>query len=395
MFFRRPLLINQLSFDASTALARLSGIEGISRAILVGVIPVLALNTFGSKENIASIYFGSTLFTLIFTLNLPFLKSILYRRGLITLSTLLLLLSILFFYSEIRVLFAIGIGIRAAGASMFSVILSLYIMDYVGKRELTRNESRRMLYIGVAWLIGPSLGSWFLDQGQMLLVYAIAGISTIWVLIYFWRIRLGDDDVIKASRSEVKTPLRSVIRYFSQSRLRIAYLITFSRACYWVILFVYGPIYVIEAGLPTWVGGVLLSGVSGLLLLSPIVQRLTERFGTRQVLIACSLLIGFSSTILGLIGDAKPVGILFFVIGAFGGVGMDILVNIPFMRLVKLRERTEMTTVFTTWRESSSLITQALVFLTLLVAPFWVFYFILALIQFSSAIATSYLPKRL
>ncbi|MCB0010198.1 MAG: hypothetical protein KDE04_27220, partial [Anaerolineales bacterium] len=68
---------------------------------------------------------------------------------------------------------------------------------------------------------------------------------------------------------------------------------------------------------------------------------------------------------------------------------------IPFMRLVRPRERTAMTMVFTTWRETSSLLTQALVFLTLLVAPFWVFYLLLAALQLATAWGTSYLPRRL
>ena len=116
-------------------------------------------------------------------------------------------------------------------------------------------------------------------------------------------------------------------------------------------------------------GGVLLSLASGLLLLSPVVRWLAERFGTRQALMACSALVGASLIALGLLGESQPLGILFWVIGSLGAVTMDVLANIPFMRLVRPREPTAMTMVFTTWRETSSLLTQALVFLILLVAP--------------------------
>ena len=47
---------------------------------------------------------------------------------------------------------------RAAAASLFSVCRSLYIMDYIGKRELAHSELRRMLFNGLAWLVGPLLG---------------------------------------------------------------------------------------------------------------------------------------------------------------------------------------------------------------------------------------------
>ena len=85
MFFRRPYLIGQLPAEASISLARLSGIEGFSRAILVGVLPLIAFDAFGSKEAIATVYFVSSVITLIFTLNLAALERLLQRRRLVTL----------------------------------------------------------------------------------------------------------------------------------------------------------------------------------------------------------------------------------------------------------------------------------------------------------------------
>jgi len=395
MSYRRLFFVNQIGPDVSSSIGRLAGLEGFTRAILVGVIPLIAFKVFGSKDAVATVYFLSTVFTLLFTLNIQFLEKLFNRRGLVTLAGALLVLTIIFYYSEITPLFTIGIGIQAAGASIFSVCISLYVMDYIGKTELTKAESKRMLYAGAAWLIGPTLGSWLLDNGLGELLYLIAGLSALGMIAYFWWLRLGDDAVIKVATSQSANPLRAVIRFWKQPNLRIAYLITTSRACYWVTLFVYGPIYVVEAGLPTWVGGLLLSGASGFLFLSPVIQRLATHFGTRQVLISCLVLIGLSLVALGLVGEAKPIGITFFVTAALGGASMDVLGNIPFMRMVKPRERVAMTTVFTTWRESSSLLTQALVFLTLLVAPFWVFYLILALLQFLTAIAATFLPKRI
>jgi hypothetical protein len=65
------------------------------------------------------------------------------------------------------------------------------------------------------------------------------------------------------------------------------------------------------------------------------------------------------------------------------------------MRSVKPRERTAMTTVFSTWREGSELVTPAIASVILLIAPFWVFYLVLGLLHIAAAIGTSYLPRRL
>lgn len=395
MLFRRPYFLNQLPPEASTSLARLTGIDGLGRSLLVGVLPLIALKAFNNKETIATVYFASAIITLVFTLNIATLENLLQRRRLLTLGGIMLIIAIFFFFAGNAPLFAIGIGLRSAGSTIFAVCMSLYIMDYIGKAELTRSESRRMIYNGAAWLLGPVIGVWIYENSPEFVVYLVSAIATVLMLIYFWRLRLGNDPVIRPARSRAQNPIHAIVRYFRQPRLRIAYLITLSRACFWAAMFVYGPIYVVEANLPSWIGGVLLSGASGLLFFSPLVQRLADRFGTRQVIIVCFLLVGSSLFALGLIGPSQPIGLFFWILGSLGAGGIDVLGNIPFMRMVRPRERSEMTMVFTTWRESSSLLTQALVYLTLLVAPFWAFYFVLGALQLLTAVATTRLPRRL
>jgi len=304
-------------------------------------------------------------------------------------------LAAMFLYTRFEPLFALGIGMRSAAASIFSVCMSLYIMDYIGKRDLTRNESRRMQYSGAAWLIGPALGVWLYGHTHPVAAYLVSITAAIFMLAYFWRLRLGGDNVIRAARTHPPNPLRAIARYLDQPRLRIAYGITLSRSCFWMALFVYGPIYVVESGQSAWVAGLLLSGVSGLLFLSPVVRHLADRFGTRQVITVALVLTGLSAVALGVLGPAKPIGILFWVTGALGGSALDVLGNIPFMRTVRPRERTEMTVVFSTWREASELLTPAVAAAVIFVAPFWTFYLVLGTAHFAAAVGASHLPRRL
>jgi len=54
-----------------------------------------------------------------------------------------------------------------------------------------------------------------------------------------------------------------------------------------------------------------------------------------------------------------------------------------------------MTAVFSTWREASELLTPLIVSAVLVLFPFHVFFFVLAVMHFSSAASTSFLPRRL
>ena len=395
MFHRRPAGLNTLETDAGGAIARMASVEGFSRGILVGVVPLIALEALGSKEAVAHTYLMGAIFTLLITLNFNSLERILKRRRVVVASGIFIILAALcLFYGE-GMVFALGIGLRSAAASLFSVCLSLYIMDYIGKRDLAWSESRRMLYNGLAWLIAPTLGIWLWNTPYKWLAVVFSGFAAVGMMAYFWYLRFGDNQIVRAAKSVPANPVKIIPRYFQQRKLRISYLITITRSIFWVTAFVYGPIYIVESGLPKWVAGIFLSCVSGLLFLSPLIRRVSEGVGTRRVLVIASILCGVTTIAIGLLGEPKPIGLLLWMLAAIGAVALDVLGNIPFMRLVKPRERTEMTMVFSTWREASELVTPLLVSATLLVAPFEVFYLIVGVLLLLAAFYANQLPRRL
>jgi ACDE family multidrug resistance protein len=395
MFHRRPVGLNTLATDAGGSIARMASIEGFSRALLIGIVPLVALDALGSKAAVAQTYLIGALFTLTITLNFNVLERLLKRRRVVLLSGLFLIGATIALYIGDGLIFALGIGMRAAAASLFSVCLSLYIMDYIGKRELAHSESRRMLFNGAAWLIGPSLGLWLWNTPFKPAAYILSALSALAMMRYFWILRFGENKIVRAAKSVSANPLKIVPRYFQQANLRIAYLITITRSTFWITVFVYGPIYVVESGLPRWAAGLFLSTVSALLFLSLLVRKLAERFGTRSIILISLLLCGTSIIAVGLIGEPKPYGLIFWILATVGAAGLDVLGNIPFMRLVKPRERTEMTMVFSTWREMSELLNPLLVTLVLLFFPFEVFYFVVGGCLLIAAYFASHLPKRL
>ncbi len=395
MFDRRPAALLVVSGTAGESFARLNALEGLARSLLVGIVPLLALESLGSKELVTRAYLVGSLLTLAITLNFANLERLLQRRWVVTLAVgfTLVAMGILLFGSGMIV--ALAIGLQQAAASLFSVCLSLYIMDYIGRHELIYTETRRMLYTGMAWLIGPTLGLWIWDHSVAWLPFVLTACGALGMLGFFWYLRLVPRSGIDPAKSKPPNIFHIIPRYFSQRPLRIAYSITMSRSIFWVTLFVYGPIYVVEAGLPTWVAGGLLSIASALLLISPLVRRFAGRYTTRRVIVGALLLTGSSMLMLNLIGAPKPVGLLFWLSAAFGGMMLDVLGNIPFMRMVRARERTEMTMVFSTWREGSQLLTPLLVSLVLLVAPFSAYYLLLAALLFAAAYTATWLPRRL
>ncbi len=362
---------------------------------MVGVIPLTAFEALGSKAAVSYVFFGGALITLAFTLNVGWLEVRLQRRRVVVLGAVMLIVAAGMFAVVDGPLFAAAVGLRSGAASLFSVCMSLYVMDYIGKRELTSSESTRLLYAGLAWLLGPSIGVWLFDHGHPDTPFLISAVATCCMLLYFWRLRIHHNPVLLGPVTAVTHPFHNVARFFRQKSLRIAYAITTTRAMFWAAVFIYGPIYVIEADLPTWVAGSFLSATSAMLFLSPLVGRLADGVGTRQVIIASLLLIAVSMCGLAAVGSPRPAGLAFWMLGAVGGAALDVVGNIPFMRMVRPRERTAMTTVFSTWREASFLLTPAVAAGALAIGDFRILYLTLAVVVTGGAVAASFLPRRL
>lgn len=385
-----------LPAESGKGLVRLSGLEGLARSLLMGTVPLIALDRLGSKSAVSQAYTAGALLTLAITLNIGRLEERLARRFIMTLGILSLFTAALLFTIDLVPAFIVAIGLRSTAASIFSVLLTLYVMDFIGKADLTTVESSRMVHNGVGWLIGPSLGLWLANNVDESAPFLLSASLSILVLGYYWWLRLGRSEVISDPKSKTGSPVANVTRFFNQRYMRIAYEITFVRALFWVALFVFAPIYIVEAGFAEWVAGAFLSSVAALLLAAPLVKVLADSAGTRRVIIWSFGLMATSMLALVLVGDPRGVGIIFWTTAAVGASAIDVVGNIPFMRMVKPRERVAMATVFSTWREMSALSAPLIAAVVLgLGLPFVVFFGVLAALSMAAAVVSASLPRRL
>ena len=101
MFHGRPSGISTLGGSTGNSLAKLSALEGAARAMLVGIVPLIALQALGSQEAVSWMYLAAAVFTMAVTLNFSILERILQRRWILTLGGVFVICaSFLFYFSE-------------------------------------------------------------------------------------------------------------------------------------------------------------------------------------------------------------------------------------------------------------------------------------------------------
>ncbi len=353
-------------------------IEAMTRASLATVIPLQTYHLLKEPRYVSYLGFAMALGSLLIGLAVPLLIARISRRWTYTLGAGCLVAAAVIFMSQSLPGQIAGIAVRNFGALCISIVLVLYIMDFVRKHELVRNDSRRMAVATLGWTIGPFLGVWLYERIGPAAAY---GWSAGWAAILiaaFWFFRLSDTATIIPAKAPPANPLDFVPRFLAQPRLLLAWMIAFGRSGFWGTLFVYGPIMMQRSGEGAEAAGLLVS-LSQVLLISALLWgRIGGRIGLRATITLC--FVGMAATLLaaGFAGERAPLlagGIL--LITSFFATGLDAVGGVPFYRAVRARERASMTAVYRTYLDIGDLLPNLVFGVVLLWLPlgsvFWVY----------------------
>jgi hypothetical protein len=287
---------------------------------------------------------------------------------------------------------AFGMLGRALSGAIGSVSLILFIVDFVPRQNLVRSETLRLFSSCLAWGFGPVIGVSLYERFGIV-APAAASISVHLVLIlFFWRLRLAKPTV---ESLPPRNPFAMILRFASQKRLRLSWLIVFGRSAWWSMFFAYPALYLQDHGIDEkWAGWVI--GAGNLLLgVAPLVRMVALRIGIRQPLIGAFWIAGVLTIGDVLLYDHPLAFCLVLLVAAVFVVTLDSLGNIPFMRFARPRELPQLATVFRTYVDTADFIPSAIYAMLLTGFDFRAVFVACGLLALSVGVATTWLPKRL
>jgi MFS family permease len=333
--------------------------ESLSRATLVTVLPLTAYGLFDSKETVSLVYTSVSAVALGFSFLIPLLVRRLTRRWTYTLGCGLLGAYAVLLAAGAPPALVIGMFFRTAGAALLNVTLSLYIMDSIGKRELTRSEPMRLAVATLSWGVAPYVGVRLMQGVGLWAPCALSLAAAVVLVAVFWYLRLAEGTPIRAGTPPrpMATPWGAVRRFAAQPRLRLAWGIAFARSAFWVTFFIYVPILMVEGGLGASAGGLAVAAGNLMLFNNLFARRYATRHSLRRVLGAAFLSAALLTLVAGLVSLHAPAlagGAM--VAGAAFVAVIDGLGPVAFLRAVKARERAQMTTVYRTYLDASELL---------------------------------------
>ncbi len=375
--------------------AILFSLATIGRTLLITLVPLQALTLLGDAQAVSVLYFAVSLANLCLSLSIPRLVRLLRRRWVFSLGGLLLVAAPLMIALGTPAGLAVGLVLQVFGVACLEITLSLYLMDHIPRREMGRFEPQRLFYAAGVWAIGPWLGVYLKDQVGDWIPFALASAAACATLCLFWFLRLQENPAVASAKGPPPNPFRYLAHFFAQPRLRLAWLLALGRAAWWVMFFVYAPIYAVESGLDRVTTGAIVSVASGALFIVPLWGWLARRYGLRRLLVVAyaasglaSLAVAVASGVPWLVAAVLVTAAI--ITGAIDGAG-----NVPFLRAVHPMQRAEMTTVFATYRDVSQLVPPGIFALLLKAFHLPAVFVAGGLAMLAVAYYARYLPRRM
>jgi MFS transporter, ACDE family, multidrug resistance protein len=365
---RSPVYLSHAPTPRVEHFALLAALEAGFRGILMSVMPLVIYRAFGDGAAVSGVYLVAGLGSLLCGLMVPYASRLVPRRWLFTLAGALYVIGVSLVMTGVPVLKAAGLMVNAIGTVTFSICLSAYVLDYISRQDLGRNESTRMLFSAASWSIGPVLGVLLLNWWEPA-PFILAGAFAVALVATFWWLRLGNGKQITRARGPAPNPLAYLGRFRQQPRLVAGWLFAVLRSCGWWVYAVYLPIFCIQSGLGETLGGLAMSASNLLLFITPFMLRLVHRLSVRTSVRGTFALGGLLFIAAWIASPWPLVSVLLLFLASVCLVMLDVCGSLPFLMAVKPSERTEMAAVYSSFRDISGILTPAVAGAVLLVSP--------------------------
>ena len=254
-----------------------------------------------------------------------------------------------------------------ATATVF-VCFNAYVLDNLERADFGRLESLRLVFGGFGWTIGPVLGVWLVRfwPGAP---FIIVGVAALGMLSAFWWLRLAHGRVSALADSASANPYSILRRFVVQPRLVAGWLFVVLRSCGWWVYVVYVGIFAVQSGLGDQVGGIASSLANMGLFMAPLMLRWMGRRSVRHAVRTGFLVSGVIFLLAACVSPFPMATVVLLVLASYFLVLLDVCGGLPFLMAVKPSQRTEMSAVYSSFRDVSGILTPGAAWVVLQFSP--------------------------
>ncbi len=364
----------------------------VAQSILLTVVPLDALRLLGTARAVTLLYIAAGVTGVLARLIIPLLVQLIRRRFVLSLGAVLLIAGAALLTRGGVSTLACGLALNSFAFACIEITSNLYLLDHIPRQELRRFEPARIFACAGPVTFGPWLGVYLQQRIAFAAPFVIAILAAVLLLILFWWLRFTE---LTPSRRRPPNPLHYLPRFFAQPRLRLAWGLAGARSAWWSTFYVYTPIFAVEAGLGAEAGGAIASIGTAWIFLVPVWGWIGRYYGLRWLLVAGYGIAGLMTAATAAAFHLPWVGATTLVLAGFGAELIDGAGNLLFLRAVHPYERSEMTTVYVSYRDVGQLGPPLVCAVLLSVFALPSVFATAGAMMVGSAVLASYIPRRL
>jgi MFS family permease len=162
-----------------------------------------------------------------------------------------------------------------------STSFGIMIRGKSAKRQLSKNEGLAYTFLNLAWVVGPLIASYVLITLGMSKVFVLSAIFFFIAFIFFRKSKIKNVNIKKRVDKNV---IKNFLVFFKSRERRFAYLLGGGVNLWWVLIYLFMPLFIIRNGLTeSWVGYFLFAVAVPLISLEFLFAKLAGKIGFKKI----------------------------------------------------------------------------------------------------------------
>jgi MFS family permease len=268
-----------------TKIARLSIIMLIIAISAAFIDTIWAIYMDSFIDNMAIIGFISAALTVISFLSFFFIIPLVEKSNKSKLYAITLLMYVityvLFAINSKFYLFIVLAFVLTILTTVRITAFGLIVKDKSNQKELSRNEGLVYTFMNAGWVVGPLIAGFIADKFGIGRVFILAAVFMFMAWVLFRISRIRDSNVKKKVDTNL---LKNFIAFFKDKQRVLAYIIAGGGNFWWILIYLFMPLYILKQGLgDLWIGYFLFAVAVPLVLAEYKISKFVGKVGFQKM----------------------------------------------------------------------------------------------------------------
>lgn len=336
---------------------------------LVTTVWALYINSFVNNATITGLI--SSLLTFVAIISYFAIIPLMEKSDKTKLFTFSLLLFVIFYIilgiNKSFILFIIMAILLTILATIRISSFGIIVKNKSKKEELVKNEGLIYTLLNIGWILGPLMAGYIATKFSLNTVFFFASGFALIALIIFYTRKLKDKSIKKKIDGDI---IKNFIDFFKNKNRLLSYFIDGGATAWWILIYLFMPLYIIDSGLSVkWVGFFLFGIAVPLILTEYKFAKLASKYGFKKMFKFGFLITAFFTIICFFLGNIYLI-LISLILASFGMAILEPTTEAHFLDKLKKNEVSRFYGPFNTSRDINQFIAKMLSSLILLILPF-------------------------